>query len=77
MDDLKAMTAHEEIEASDDIHEYKTNEGYVIDAADAAYSHLKLARDVRYPFLMLSVNVIFTLPLVYKTFIAELRTTAP
>lgn len=46
MADLKHTTTHKEIESPSDIHEYKTNEGYVIDAGDVADNDLKLARDV-------------------------------
>jgi hypothetical protein len=67
MDDLKDMTAHKEIEALEDLHEYKTNEGYVIDAGDEAYDDLKLARDVSnpYPYPLQSVNAIMVLFLWY------------
>jgi hypothetical protein len=48
MDDFKDTTAHNEIESGDDLHEYKTNEGYIIDAGDTAYSDLKVARDGKF-----------------------------
>ena len=46
MDDPKITPEHEEIKTSEDLHEYKTNEGYIIDAGDEAYGDLKVARDV-------------------------------
>jgi hypothetical protein len=52
MDDSKDTTAHTEIESGDDLHEYKTNEGYIIDAGDEAYSDLKVARDGKFPMLI-------------------------
>lgn len=52
MEDFKDTTAHSEIESGDDLHEYKTNEGYIIDAGDAAYSDLKVARDGKSPVLI-------------------------
>jgi hypothetical protein len=58
MDDLKDTAAHKEIESQTDIHEYKTNEGYVIDAGDEEYSDLKLARDVSYPHPLCSAIMI-------------------
>jgi hypothetical protein len=52
MDDFKDTTARNEIESGDDLHEYKTNEGYIIDAGDAADSDLKVARDGKFPILI-------------------------
>ena len=52
MEDFKDTTAHSEIESGDDLHEYKTNEGYIIDAGDAAYNDLKVARDGKFPVLI-------------------------
>ena len=51
MDNFKDTTTHNEIESGDDLHEYKTNEGYIIDAGDEAYSDLKVAKDGKFPIL--------------------------
>jgi hypothetical protein len=51
MANFKDTTVHDEIESGDDLHEYKTNEGYIIDAGDEAYSDLKVARDGKFPIL--------------------------
>jgi hypothetical protein len=51
MDNFKDTTVYNEIENGDDLHEYKTNEGYIIDAGDEAYSDLKVARDGKFPIL--------------------------
>jgi hypothetical protein len=52
MDDFKDTTLHKEIESGDDLHEYKTNEGYIIDTGDEAYSDLKVAKDGKFPILI-------------------------
>jgi hypothetical protein len=52
MDNFKDTTAHNEIESGHDLHEYKTNEGYIIDTGDEANSDLKVARDGKFPILI-------------------------
>ena len=45
MTDFKDPAALTEAERLEDIHEYKANEGYIIDAGDIDRRNLKLARD--------------------------------